>query len=461
MGALLLLFFSLVTLLACDAPGPLKADRDAEDLFGPSEDNTVVVDAILIVDAPLPHVDLRITVAPGLAYLAAATALSGAEVSIQTADAVFDYLPNQSTPGRYLPPDGAPPVAPASTYELSVISTGHPEIRATTQTPPRMRISEFVLLDDDLEKELRRLRLFDDIGDDVYHAPENQLEYTVGALQVRLQLAGDAASYQFGVQNLENTSPLLFDSDLISDEDVEDLERLETSPLLRLDEAALYLPWQGIFYAGRHKVKLFAVDQNWFDLVRTDNVDADRGAGEAGQGFQRPLFNIENGIGLFASASVDSVGFFVRPEGAPPCTGCECWGCGDRSSWSGTIDTETGDGRIRFERDVGTGATCELSYEITGAVPVEPCGSCSFAWEFELGKLTVYRDKGACDEARDLRGTLFRFAQGNEIVMDDEGAQRYGLYIEEEGVWGAIETGWSLVLASDSVQRWLFGFAED
>ena len=295
-------------------------------------------------------------------------------IAIRTADTVFNYHSDPSTPGRYLPPEGAPLVAPNTTYELRVTSA-HRKVRATTLTPPRLRIAEFVLLDDDLEEELRRLKLFDEFGDDVYQAPENQLEYTVGTLEVRLQLDGDAASYQFGVQNLENASPLLFDSDLLSDEDVEELERLETSPLLRLDEAALYLPWQGIFFAGRHKVKLFAVDQNWFDLVRTDNVDADRGAGEAGQGFQRPLFNIENGIGLFASASVDSVGFFVRSEGAPPCSGCECWGCGDRSSWSGTIDTDTGNGRIRFERDVGTGATCELSYEIVGAVPVEPCVS--------------------------------------------------------------------------------------
>ena len=73
------------------------------------------------------------------------------------------------------------------------------------------------------------------------------------------------------------------------------------------------MPWEGINYAGRYKVKLFAVDQNWFDLVRTDNVHADRDVGEAGQGFQRPLFHIENGIGLFASAAVDSFGFVVFP----------------------------------------------------------------------------------------------------------------------------------------------------
>ena len=82
---------------------------------------------------------------------------------------------------------------------------------------------------------------------------------------------------------------------------------------MSLASGELYLPWAGIYYAGRYKVTLFAVDQNWFDLVRTDNVDAERGSGEAGQSFQRPLFHVENGIGLFASATVDSFGFSVRP----------------------------------------------------------------------------------------------------------------------------------------------------
>ena len=50
----LLLSMTLLALGSCDAPGPLKAERDVDGLFGPSEDNTVVVDAILIVDRPLP-----------------------------------------------------------------------------------------------------------------------------------------------------------------------------------------------------------------------------------------------------------------------------------------------------------------------------------------------------------------------------------------------------------------------
>ena len=336
MKLLFLLFIS--SILACDAPGPLKADRNTDELFGPSEDHTIVVEAILFVGAPLPHVDLKRTAAPGIVYNSADFALTGASVSIQQDDVIFNYNPDPNTPGRYLPSLNAPTVLPSTQYHLRVVVEDEPVVRATTTTPAHIQIDAVALMDnEDLDIELRRLKTFAD--GDVYEAPENQLEYTVGTIEVRLQSSGSAASYQFGMNNLEDTSSLLVDSDLLDDDDDDEKrERRETSPLLRLNDSALYMPWEGIFFSGRYTVKLFAVDQNWFDLVRTDNIDDERESGEAGQSFQRPLFNIENGIGLFASASVDSFGFFVRPEGAPPCTGCECWGCGDRSSWSGVLD---------------------------------------------------------------------------------------------------------------------------
>ena len=308
-----LLLLALFSLLACKAPGPLAADRDPDELFGSSEADLIVVDAILIVDAPLPPVVLRRTVAPGHSYSAVATALEGASVSIQRGDAMFNYRPDPSRAGHYLPPDDAPVVEPNGLYELRVTTGDGLTVRAQTQTPARIRIDELRLLEDDLETELRRLRLFAEVGDAVYRAAENQLEYDKGVLIAQFQDDGPAVSYQVRLANLERSSPLLFDDDWIEDLEDFELERVETSPLLSLASGELYLPWAGIYYAGRYKVTLFAVDQNWFDLVRTDNVDAERGSGEAGQSFQRPLFHVENGIGLFASATVDSFGFSVRP----------------------------------------------------------------------------------------------------------------------------------------------------
>ena len=306
----LLLILSCIS--ACDAPGPLKAERNAEDLFGPSENNTVVVEAVLIVGSPLPHINLSRTAAPDERYDRAAVTLPGARVSIVQGDAVFAYSDDPAQPGRYIPPADSPSVAPNAVYNLEVVLDNEPTVRATTTTPARMHIDHVALVDyDNVDRELRRLQLFP--SSDPYSAPENQLEYIAGALVVRIQSEKQSVSHQFSMLNLERDSELLFN--LFDDEEEEDdeLKRRATSPLIRAQDGQIYMPWDGINYAGRHKVKLFAVDQNWFDLVRTDNVNADRGAGEAGQGFQRPLFHVENGIGLFASAAVDSFGFFVHP----------------------------------------------------------------------------------------------------------------------------------------------------
>ena len=327
-----LLLLALLPLLSCDAPGPLKAERDPGELFGPGEEELIVVDAVLVVDAPLPPVLLRRTEAPGVPYDAAATGLTGAEVLIRSGDDQFEYRADPDAAGRYLPADRGPRVEPGRVYELRVTSGDAPAVRARTLTPARTRVEELVWLDDDLETELRKLRLFSEIGDEAYDAGENQVEYLRGLLVARLGAGGETGFYQFATFSLESSSPYLFDIDWIEEGDLEDeedfeLERDNTSPLFLAEERELYVPWDGIYYAGRYKVRLYSVDRNWFDLVRTDNIDSERSAGEAGQSFQRPLFHVENGIGLFASAAVDSFGFFVRPRGSPACSGCECWEC--------------------------------------------------------------------------------------------------------------------------------------
>ena len=75
------------------------------------------------------------------------------------------------------------------------------------------------------------------------------------------------------------------------------------------------MPWFAVAYGGRHLFKVYALDQNWYDYTRTNRAENPGFAGGlAGDSFERPLFRIEGGIGLFGSASVDSVGFFVLPR---------------------------------------------------------------------------------------------------------------------------------------------------
>ena len=87
-----LLLFIISQFLACKAPGPLSADRDPGELYNQAEDNLPVVDAILIVNQPLPPVMLRRTIAPGVPYSVEAAALTEARVFIKTENLEFEYL---------------------------------------------------------------------------------------------------------------------------------------------------------------------------------------------------------------------------------------------------------------------------------------------------------------------------------------------------------------------------------
>ena len=73
------------------------------------------------------------------------------------------------------------------------------------------------------------------------------------------------------------------------------------------------LPWFAVYYDGRHLVKTYAVDRNWYDLVRTTPEGGGLFGGNLGEGQDPPTFHVTGGIGLFGSASVDENGFRINP----------------------------------------------------------------------------------------------------------------------------------------------------
>ena len=108
----------------------------------------------------------------------------------------------------------------------------------------------------------------------------------------------------------------MIDPDFFEDEDFESLDRFTSSPPLEALDGEVRLPWFAIFFEGRYKVKVYAIDRNWFDLVRS-SPDLSGGGpgfgGNAGDNFEAPIFHVEGGIGLFGSAAVDSIGFYIEP----------------------------------------------------------------------------------------------------------------------------------------------------
>ncbi|MCY3869790.1 MAG: DUF4249 family protein [Gemmatimonadetes bacterium] len=299
----------LIALVGC------KAERDPSSLFGPDASGVLVVDVLLIVDNPLPQVLVSETVKANVGYSKRWAGVGDAEVVISQGEQTFMYRPSSGfSTGSYRPPLNAPLVLPNTTYHLRVRSQGR-EATAQTVTPGRLNIREAVLLDDETLEVIRELKKYEDSA--VFDAPENRLSYQLGLLEMRFDPL-PASGYQIAIESLDHSSDFLVDSDLF---DEYDFERYGSSPALEAPDGNLRMPWFIVGFAGRHVVHIYAVDKNWFDLIRSvpeffqdEGENAFQPGGLAGDNFERPLFNVDGGIGIFGSASVDSVGFVVLPR---------------------------------------------------------------------------------------------------------------------------------------------------
>ena len=86
-----------------------------------------------------------------------------------------------------------------------------------------------------------------------------------------------------------------------------------SSPVFEATDGRVRLPWFAVFFEGRHLYKIQSLDRNTFDLIRSTPQGGLAFGGNAGDNFERPIYHIDGGIGLFGSVSVDSVGFTVWP----------------------------------------------------------------------------------------------------------------------------------------------------
>jgi len=306
----------LAVLLALSASS-CSTERDENDFFAPGGVGIPVVDAMLVVGRPFSDVYLTRTLAPNQSFTLERAAIRGATVSIRDDFGnVIGYSEDGDIPGRYLSMvPTSTRVLPSRTYRLSVTLDDGSLLRATTTTPRQIDVASWVLLDDTGTQVLQELSTFADHGDTVYAEPENQIQYPEGLIEVRLNSA-PATGYQLGLASLDLGSQLLIDTDFLDDEDIESFTRTNSSPPFEANETYFRVPWFAVYYEGRYKLRLFAMDRNWYDLARTDPVLGGGGigfGGEAGDNTTRPIFHVEGGIGLFGSMSADSTGFYVVP----------------------------------------------------------------------------------------------------------------------------------------------------
>jgi len=286
----------------------------------PEDVGLLVVDAVMIVGQDFPVVKLSRTLAPQVPYTQESAAVVGANLAIGNGLRSVSYADVPGEPGSYRPTGPAVTIQPEAEYELYVETTEGEVLSARTTTPAPIMVDSWVLLDPSGTTELRQLETFNDAGDSVYYQPANQISYAEGLIEARFAAGGPtvfaAQGYQLALFSIDPESDYVIDPPFFDDEDFEDLPRKGASPALNADSGQISLPWFSIYFEGRYLYKIFAVDQNWYDLIRsTPQTGGGLGfGGNAGEGTDRPIFHIDGGIGLFGSATVDSVGFYITPQ---------------------------------------------------------------------------------------------------------------------------------------------------
>lgn len=310
--------FAMGLLLACGCSG----ERYPNSLLAPNGDGTIVVDARLIVGQHIPEIVLRTTRSPGSIYSRYDAALLGAEVFITSSlgDTAYYMVYDR---GIYVPYKGTgpsvTPIRPNTTYYLHVLAPDGRVVTAETTTPDSFHVSEWLLRDDVTLAVRRRLAVpseFTVDDDSVFIVDSNQLTYQDGIVEARFD-RGHAIAFQMALFNLESDSPLLFDADFLSEADKETLDRENASPPIDAPDGFARLPWLAVWYQGRHRFVVYSLDRNWDDLARSTRFEGPGNLGfgsNAGDDFERPLFHIEGGIGLFGSAAMDETGFTVWPR---------------------------------------------------------------------------------------------------------------------------------------------------
>ncbi len=262
-------------------------DRNPASLFGPAENVTVVVDAVLYVDRPLPEIRVTRTRAANIAFVEEAVAVNDAEVTVLQGLAEYRYE-SVGHQGRYLPPPGSPKVRPDTEYRLRVDALGR-EVRGVTVTPGRISLDEITILEETSMEVIRRF--------DPESTRRNQVAYREGLIEIRFEPL-DVEAYQVIV--------------LEGEPDDEG-----GSPPLEARDGRLRLPWFAIGSSGEHQVEVYALDRNLFDFLRSVEASGQNAFGFgslAGDTFERPVFNLDGGIGVFGSASLDTFGFVVLPR---------------------------------------------------------------------------------------------------------------------------------------------------
>ena len=271
----------------------------------------VVVESYLIESNPFPAVRLSTTAASSDFYSFEEYAVDNAIVAIhllRDVDLSIEQTISYTLlePGIYLPSTSEFQVLPGRLYQLEASVPGYEQlIKAVTRVPNRIEIIEA-------------------IQDTVIYQSEEQIELTVSSepsSENQSVFVFNSIALDTLVENLTPFYRSLFEDDPIENS----LTELSQTSSGTLNEGnftrnpdgtiTLVFPWIGVSFYENNQVICNVIDQNLYDLLRSQSVQLGGSTLSPGE-IQNAIYNIEGAIGIFGSLSSDTVSTYILPNPA-------------------------------------------------------------------------------------------------------------------------------------------------
>lgn len=260
----------------------------------PPYEDSIIVNAYLTVGKAIDSVRVARSLPLDESYSQTAASVSTDSIFITVDGHRFQLNEYQDHPGIYFLPADSHVVIAGSNYRLDINADGA-EIHASTSAPGQVEITflntdttYYPIPDPSLSEEFY-----------LEWTTTDQTEaYEISVIARPPYELVDWGFDQMVEHRLEETN---YDT-LRAFEPVNDFPVSEF-------ENSVEISWFAFNYYGDYTIKVYAIDENLWDLVASSGV-----YGPQSSQFEQPVYNVIGGLGIFAAVSVDSVHVHVLKQ---------------------------------------------------------------------------------------------------------------------------------------------------
>lgn len=263
-----------------------------------------VVESYLIANAPLPEVRVSTTLPIDEFYSFEKAAIGNANVSVQLLAAdgsvqfTYEYRPVSA--GIYGPVNLVE-VKPARYYRLNITLQNGDTVQSETFVPGKLSVIGQVP---------------DSI---VYQAPERLEFNTTSSFYPGRQTYFIFSLKVKGTPSADQLTPFYADVFDEAEQDISDFY-LNSSPIINEKTytknengtITVFLPWNGVAFYGQNKIIISAIDDNFYDFIRSQSAQVGGGGSLPPGQIQNIIYHVKGGIGIFGSLATDTVKVFIK-----------------------------------------------------------------------------------------------------------------------------------------------------